>query len=147
VLPDGAVRHGTKRIEITDVRVVDHAGRRLEEVEAGRPLIVEIDFRSNERAEDAIFVVSAHAEGAGTPSLDLNTIDSGSYLGPLAESGTVALSLDRVDLVGGRYFIDVGVYRSDWSEPYDYIWKARRLEVSGDGPHASSIPPHRWSLR
>jgi hypothetical protein len=106
---------------------------------------VEIDFVTKEVSE-AIFVVSAHAAGESSPVLDLNTLDNGTHLGLLQKSGTVILSLDSLNLENGPYFIDVGVYRTDWGEPFDYIWQALSVEVVG---HRRRISPrtHQWSLR
>ncbi|MEZ4586202.1 MAG: hypothetical protein R2909_07365 [Gemmatimonadales bacterium] len=63
---------------------------------------------------------------------------------PLAGTGVVSCQIERVDLSAGRYFVDVGVYASDWSRAYDYHAKAYPLLVRGGAPSAVLNPPQHW---
>jgi lipopolysaccharide transport system ATP-binding protein len=143
---DGKVRFGSGEVEIATIRVLDASGEETGVVVAGRPVAVEIDFLVKVAVDEAIFVVSGHAERDGTRCFDFNTESDGHRVGPLREAGTVRLSLDRLDLAGGRYSLDVGVYESTWVRPYDYRWQAVSIEVSGQDVPGPLGPPHRWSL-
>jgi len=145
-LADGKVRIGSGEVEIAAIRVLDASGRETVAVVAGRPVAVEIDFVVKQPVDQAIFVVSAHAERDGTRCFDLNTESDGHPVGPLQKDGTLRLTLDRLDLAGGAYLLDVGVYESTWVRPYDYRWQAVSIEVCGDDVPGPLGPPHRWSL-
>ena len=68
-------------------------------------------------------------------------------LGRVADSVTVELQLERLDLLPGEYLIDVGAYRSDWAYAFDYHWQAYPLRVlGGTGEKGVFRPPHRWEV-
>lgn len=143
---DGSVRMGSGEVEIVGVRLLDAAGRRGERVVAGQGMTVEIEYLAHEPVPGAIFGVSAHTEGSGERCFDLSTAADGQTVGPLSGSGRVCLHLDRLDLVGGDYRLDVGVYEAGWDRPYDYRWHAYPFEVVGAPVPGPLGPPHRWSV-
>lgn len=143
----GGQRQGSGVVEILGVRLLDARGVETGVIAPGGPLTVEIGFVAHQEVPDAIFGVSAHAERDGVRCFDLNTGEQGP-VGRLSGRGTIQLSLERLDLTGGHYKLDVGIFGSDWESTYDYLWQAFPLEVSG---HAHGVavlqPPHRWRLR
>jgi lipopolysaccharide transport system ATP-binding protein len=63
----------------------------------------------------------------------------------LQGQGLISLRLDRLDLVGGRYFLDVGVYEQNWEYAYDYHWHVYAFTVdSPPGQKGIITPPHSW---
>jgi lipopolysaccharide transport system ATP-binding protein len=146
--PDSSseIRFGNREVEILAVRVLDHRGKETKHITPGTSLTVEIDFDPHNGVPDAIFGVSAHAEGNPTRCFDVSTMADGHRIGPLHEPGTVRLYLDRLDLTGGLYHLDVGVYERSWSHPYDYMWEAVPLTVSGRESPAVLDPPRKWTV-
>jgi hypothetical protein len=77
--------------------------------------------------------------------------DVDSELSPLSVtavhgSGRVSVYLERLDLNGGRYAIDVGCYAQDWTYAYDYRPSVCALAVRGEsGREAVLNVPHRWA--
>ena len=60
-------------------------------------------------------------------------------------AGSVALTFDRLDLNGGEYHIDVGVYRHDWAYAYDYHWRVYPLTILAATEVKGAVnPPHAW---
>ena len=143
---DGTIRMGTGEVEITAVRLLGRSGRRVGAVPTGAPLTVEIDYGARRRVPNAIFGVSCH-DAAGNRCLDVSTAADGVDVGALRDRGTVGLHLDRLDLPGGEYSVDVGVYEAEWDRVYDYRWRALPLEVRGPSGEGLLQPPRRWSLR
>ena len=144
--PDGR-RQGSGEVEILGVRLLDARGDDTRMIAPGGPLTVEIGFVAHQEVPDAIFAVSAHAERDGVRCFDLNTGEQGS-VGRLSGRGTIQLNLERLDLAGGRYKLDVGIFGSDWENTYDYLWQAFPLEVTGHAHEVAVLrPPHRWSMR
>jgi lipopolysaccharide transport system ATP-binding protein len=142
---EGKLRVGSREVEIVAIRLLDARGKETGVVATGRRLTVEVDFLAKESVDDAIFVVSAHEAGGGL-CFDLNTESDGLHVGPLRGSGTVRLALERLDLAGGHYLLDVGVYEGRWAHPYDYHWQAVSLEVRGPTDPGPLGPPRRWSI-
>jgi lipopolysaccharide transport system ATP-binding protein len=145
--PDAAgLRLGSRAVEITAVRVVT-TGPASNTLHSGDGLAVEVDYHAHRPVEGAIFVVSAHAATGGARCFDLNTEADGRPLDRLEGTGTLRLALDRVDLAGGAYQLDVGVYAASWAETYDYLWAAAPFEVLGGGEAGLLQPPRTWELR
>ena len=142
----GGQRLGTGEVEITNVRLLDAAGNETDQIPSGGSLTVEMDFVAHEDVPDAIFGVSAHSQKDGLRCFDVSTQSDGHVIGPLQGKGTARLHVDRLDLSGGMYNIDVGVYEAGWDRPYDYHWQAFPLEVVAMESPAVLHPPHRWSL-
>jgi lipopolysaccharide transport system ATP-binding protein len=68
-------------------------------------------------------------------------------LGDVDSERLVTLVLDRLDLVPGDYFVDVGVYEGDWRYAYDFHWHVYPLTVLGDSSDGGVFrPPHRWRI-
>jgi lipopolysaccharide transport system ATP-binding protein len=145
--PHGGQRHGTGEVEITSVRLVNRHGRETKAISPGSALTVEIDYVAHQQVADAIFGVSAHTERDGVRCFDITTKADGHVVGPLRGAGTVRLHLERLDLTGGCYHLDVGVYEANWDRPYDYLWRAFPLEVTASNGSGFLGPPHRWSLK
>lgn len=60
--------------------------------------------------------------------------------------GEIALTIDRLDLAGGQYFISVGAFAPDWSKTYDYHWKRYPFSIHWTPPEDSLLtPPLRWT--
>lgn len=142
---EGRFRIGSGDVEIIGIRVVDGTGKETGVVTTGRPVALELDFVAKRVVDDAIFVVSAHALD-GTRCFDLNTESDGIRIGPLRGAGTLKLKLERLDLAGGRYLLDVGVFHGSWDHPYDYRWQAVSLVVDGASTTGPLGPPHEWHI-
>jgi lipopolysaccharide transport system ATP-binding protein len=142
----GGRRHGSGEVEIVTVRLLDGAGEEVRAIASGGALTVEIEFIAHEEISNAIFGVSAHAERDGIRCFDLHT-GTQAPVGRLRGPGMIRLYLERLDLTGGRYKLDVGVYDSQWVRTYDYLWQAFPLDVAGFGNDVAILePPHRWSM-
>jgi hypothetical protein len=142
----GGQRLGTGEVEVVDVRLLNGSGAETEWIASGSSLTVEIDYVAHERVPDAIFGISAHSQKDGVRCFDVSTQSDGHVVGALDGKGTARLHVDRLDLAGGLYHIDVGVYEANWDRPYDYHWQAYPLEVVAAESPAVMAPPHRWSL-
>lgn len=134
-------RFGSLEAEISDVRLLPTST-----LESGNELSVEIDYHSHSIFENAIFSVSITQE-SGELCLDVNTLEMDIPNVRLQPQGTLRLIIGRVDLSGGRYFVDVGMYEQDWSYAYDYHWHVYPLTVSSQRSSKGILqPPMRWEI-
>src|SRR5680860_22719 len=144
----GGRRHGSGEVEILEVRLLDSRGKETDLIAPGGPLTVEIEFVAHQEVLGAIFVVSDHGDRDGIRCFDLHTGEQGGPVGRLHGPGIVRLHLDRLDLTGGRYRLDVGIFESSWERAYDYLWQAFPVQVSGQADEVAVLrPPHRWSMQ
>lgn len=134
-------RFGSLEAEITNVRLLPKAA-----LKPGEGLNIEIDYKSSNVLDSAIFGVTIAQEN-DHPYLDVNTLDMGIPLVELQGEGTIRLSIDRLDLRGGHYFINVGMYKQDWSYAYDYHWHVYEFSIDSSTASKGVLqPPMRWEV-
>jgi lipopolysaccharide transport system ATP-binding protein len=133
-------RFGSLEIEITDVKLLPSS-----ELNNGDSLCVQIDYRSPQPIQSPIFNVSISRED-GQICLDVNT-ETMELSVPLQGQGQIQLKLERLDLSRGQYFINVGVFKQDWTYAYDYHWHVYPLLIhSIIKENGILCPPHRWEI-
>jgi lipopolysaccharide transport system ATP-binding protein len=124
-------RYGSQEVTIEDVQVgADGSG----DVDPGETLDIAFTLRSAERhAAVAVSLAIQRPEGE-IVVVDINTEADEITVGPVGpgEERRVVVSLDDVELAPGTYFVDIGVFPTDWKHSYDYHWRAHRLRVRGD---------------
>lgn len=140
-------RFGSLEVEITEVRFLDGEGQTVSAVKQGNPLLVDLAYRINEAngtIAAPIFGIKV-SRPDGTVCFDINTATRGVTVPVRGRSGCLRLFLDRIDLVAGEYYVDVGVYESTWAYAYDYHWKAYWITVLGASEGRGVLyPSARW---
>lgn len=139
-------RFGSLDMEIVGVRLLDQRDREVAELRSGDALRVCIEYRAPRPVEAPIFGVTLSAEREQL-CCDVSTASAGLTLPTLQGEGRISLYFERLDLNGGRYLLDVGVYARDWGYAYDYHWHAYALEVRPTGTTKGMLcVPHHWGL-
>ena len=130
-------RFGSMEIEITDVRLGSS------EINSGEPLRVEIEYQLDKPVNAPIFSVTISRED-GQICLDTNTASAALPL--ISADGKITLHLERLDLSGGHYFVDVGVYEQNWAYAYDYHWHVYPLLIRSATGKGILCTPSRWEM-
>jgi len=112
-------RFGSLELEIVSVRLLDLEGLPLTELESGAALCVEIEYLAPQSIDAPIFSVTISRED-GVTCYDTSTAAAGLSLPAIQGQGQLTLHLERLDLSGGQYYVDVGVCERDWTYAYDY---------------------------
>lgn len=138
-------RFGSLEVEIADVRVDGPNGNRVQELRIGDPLRIEIDYTAHVVAEAPIFSVTISKEDGDIccemvfDKNRFNLVDS-------RRQGLIILDIERLDLISGNYFVDVGVYEKNWEYAYDYHWHVYPIRIAQNASHKGILhPPHKWS--
>ncbi|MBE9127584.1 MULTISPECIES: ABC transporter ATP-binding protein [unclassified Coleofasciculus] len=134
-------RFGSLEVEIADVRLLP-----VSEIKSGDSLCVEIEYLSPQPIDSPIFSVAISRED-GQICFDTNTEVMSVSLPLIQGEGQVKLHLERLDLNGGKYFIDVGIYEPTWAYAYDYHWHVYPLEIQSPvNKNGILSPPLRWEI-
>ena len=134
-------RFGSMEMEIADV--ILHPASKLG---CGEPLGIEICYECKSALKSPIFSVSI-TRPDGTVCFDTNTQSARVPITQLDGTGRIRLNIDRLDLAPGAYFVNVGVFDSDWSHAYDFHWHVYQLHVEGGSAHKGILaPPCRWAM-
>ena len=137
-------RFGSLEMEIIDVTLLDANGQIAGELQSGEPLSVQITYRAPNPISSPIFGVTISRED-GFVCYDTNTESAGIVTPLLNGIGKVSLMFDRLDLIKGKYFLDVGVYEQTWAYAYDYHWHVYPLQITAArGDKGIIHPPHHW---
>jgi lipopolysaccharide transport system ATP-binding protein len=140
----GENRFGSQEVVIEGVTVRGHAAGM---VRTGHPLDVTLALAVRDEAvPDPIVGVAVRRAADETIVLDTTSDGQDLGRGRGRRRFEVQLTIDRVDLAGGEYLLDVGAYEPGWDRAYDFHYAAYPLTVEGPpGGKGVVVPPARWS--
>lgn len=139
-------RFGSQEMKIEAVSMCNSHGDVIRYLDSGEALTIAIDYSAPEPITAPIFGVTISRED-GLVCWDGSTHGKLLPARDLQGRGRVVLSIDRLDLAAGDYYIDVGIHHQDWAYAYDYHWHVYSLEI---GAHTAQkgllLPPHTWKF-
>ena len=139
-------RFGSLELEIVAVRLLNGEGFPIAALNSGDSLQIEIEYLAPQPTAP-IFGITITRED-GLTCYDTSTALADLFLPLLQGRGKVALSLERLDLSSGQYYIDVGVYERNWAYAYDYHWRAYSLLIKPNKSEKGILcPPYRWEYK
>ncbi|HEU4325550.1 MAG TPA: ABC transporter ATP-binding protein [Roseiflexaceae bacterium] len=139
-------RFGSLEVTIGAVELLDASGHTTATLSAGEALRVVITCAAPQPVEGAILGVSL-SRADGQICYDTSTAAAGVALPPIDGEARVTLLIERLDLAGGDYYVDVGIYARDWAYAYDYHWHAYPLNIcSGPAGKGLLCPPQQWQI-
>ena len=138
-------RFGSLEMEITKVELLGPNGV-TSGIDSGDPLQVRIHYQAPQPIPQPIFGVTISDE-TDTICYETSTAAANVPMPVLQGSGQITLQLERLDLAGGLYYCDVGIYESNWTHAYDYHWHVYTVTVREKSKQKGLLrPPHRWIL-
>jgi lipopolysaccharide transport system ATP-binding protein len=139
-------RFGTQEMEITAVSLHDGANLLVNGLPSGASLWIQIEYHAPKPIPSPIFGVSI-SRSDGLICYDTATSSSDLMLPTLLGIGSISLYVERLDLTGGDYFVNVGVYEQHWDQTYDYHWQVYPLKIHAVRSDRSILhPPQHWTI-
>lgn len=134
-------RFGSFEAEITNVQF-----QPADTLNSGDPLIIEIQYVAHQVIQNPIFGINLT-----TPKGDIcfttNTLVQGVHISVIEGFGSIQLHLDRLDLGGGDYFVEPGIYQSNWEYAYDFHWHVYTIRIDAPTPEPTLLlPPLKWII-
>jgi lipopolysaccharide transport system ATP-binding protein len=142
-------RFGSQEATIEHVALYDGMGRPVTELSSGAPLEVSFVVRTSPGRPVSAPIVGMTISRAsdGTICYDTDTASEAVLVHEIDGACRFSLTFERLDLIPGDYFLDLGVYESDWRHAYDYHWHVYGLRVIGPSADRGVFrPPHRWEV-
>ena len=141
--PRDAIGH--KIVEICGARLLDAIGRPITMIESGGALTLEIDYRASRPVGLLNFQVQLYRDD-GLHCFDLCTQTSITSLADVFGEGRMRLHVDRLDLNGGLYYLDVCAFEHDGLSRYDSRGRIAAFRVRRTATTFGILrPPHRWA--
>jgi lipopolysaccharide transport system ATP-binding protein len=135
--PERGIRTGTQEATIGDVRLRTGGGQPAERLATGEALVVELDYTLGPGVTDVALSLGIFSDGL--KCFEVNLPSATAVFGPLPERGRLCCRLGDLPLVGGRYFVNVGLYPPGWDYIYDHHWQMHVLDVTGNGAAAGEV--------
>jgi lipopolysaccharide transport system ATP-binding protein len=121
-------RFGSFEVEIRDVCFRNSKGIPVQQINSGDALQVEITYTTSRLTASPIFDISIVNQDKVT-CFKTDTATAGVTLPSIDGTGSLLLHIERLDLAGEDYYIDVGAYEHEWAYAYDYQRRAYMLTV------------------
>ncbi len=131
-------RLGTQEVTISDVKVYNSLGEITDLLNTGDAMTIELAYNLNKPVPDFAMSLGIHSE-TDVKCFEILIESFISTLGSLSESGRMKCHIPDLPLLPGRYYINIGLYPSDWGYTYDYHWQMHPLEIIGRNGNSSDI--------
>ncbi len=121
-------RRGTQEARITAVRLYSGDGTETNLVLSGDSLVVELDISMMPPVEDVACTVGIFSDAqircfeTAIPSLQAISSSASAHQ-------TLRCEMKSLPLLGGCYFINVGLYPKDWAYQYDFHWQMHSFQI------------------
>jgi lipopolysaccharide transport system ATP-binding protein len=125
-------RQGTQEASIETVRLANGRGETVAGMQSGDSLTVELEYRLARPLHDLILSLAIHNE-AHVKCFETIIPSVRAAFGPLGERGRLVCRFPTLPLIAGRYYIDPGLYPTDWGYVYDYHWQMHNVTIVDEG--------------
>lgn len=136
---------GTREAEFAEVRLLDGEGREASRFETGQPMTVEIRYCAHHRIERPVFGFSIKT-GNGMYVFGSNTQNASCPIPTLEGEGVVRLTLERLPLMTGNFFLSLSIHSWDHAEQYHRREDWYPFAVQNKTPDEGLfVLPSRWT--
>jgi ABC-type polysaccharide/polyol phosphate transport system ATPase subunit len=138
-------RWGSRDVEITRVRILDHRGRERRVFVPGETVTVVLSVKAAEPVKDFEFGLGLFS-AEGVHVYGTNTAIESFAPRRIEGEGEVRLALEDLRLVEGSYLVDVAAHRRDGT-PHDYHRGLYSIQIKSVVKDVGLYrPAHRWSF-
>jgi lipopolysaccharide transport system ATP-binding protein len=144
-------RYGTQEVTITAVRFIDGDDRITDHIFSGSPLTVELEYVRTNTVSDMACTLGVFNEN-NTKCFEAYDPSIREIFGQLPERASIRCRLPELPLLPGRYYINVGLFPTDWSFVYDHHNGMHFLHVMNESEMPVNVSgvvmvrPH-WTVR
>jgi lipopolysaccharide transport system ATP-binding protein len=145
-------RKGTQEATISAVHIYDMDGRVTSTVRSGEGLVVELEIRLVPPVRDAACTVGIFSD-AGVKCFESGIPSVQAIFGSSSAHQTIRCEMKTLPLYAGSYFINVGLYPTDWAYEYDFHCEMYSLHIGSNDRTTGSYSTGmvavdaRWDLK
>ena len=107
-----SIRIGNKKIQFTDVKLMDTDGKEKTVFKSGEPFVVQMDYKSGEKDLAGNFGIGIFRDD-GVHVYGTNTLIEHDSLVPIRMEGRVVVTVTDNCLLPARYMLDVAIHSKD----------------------------------
>src|SRR5262249_17428865 len=134
-------RQGTQEATITTVTLRNDQGQQIEMMPSGAALTVELEYQLSRPIADMIVSLGVFSE-AHIKCFEEIIPSVNAVFGRPTERGALRCSLRELPLMPGRYYVNVGLYPTDWAYVFYYHWQLHMIDITAAAsalPNASGV--------
>ena len=121
-------RQGTQEATIATVRLCSSDGHPVETIRSGEGIMVQLEIGLAASIDDFALTVGIFSD-AHVKCFEATISSVRGTLGKVTSHSSIRCHLKHLPLLPGSYFINVGIYPTDWSYVYDFHWQMHSLNV------------------
>jgi lipopolysaccharide transport system ATP-binding protein len=121
-------RQGTQEATIATVRLYSSEGHPVETVRSGEGIIVHMEIGAMPSVDDFALTVGIFSD-AHVKCFEATISSVQKTFGKFSAQSSIRCHLKQLPLLPGSYFINIGIYPTDWSYVYDFHWQMHSLNV------------------
>lgn len=129
-------RLGTREAFIETVHFYDMTDRAVDSVQTGDSLTIELEYRLTPSVSDTAMLLGIYTE-TNLKCFETSIPSARDAFGMLSGQGMIRCRLSGLPLNPGRYYVNLGLYPTDWDYTYDYHWQMHVLHIEGRAANAS----------
>ena len=130
-------RQGTQEASICSVSLFDGNDRNTDQIHTGSALAIELEYLLQKPLLDMALLFGIFNE-TNMKCFETYIPSTREAFGRLGENGIFRCYLPELSMLPGRYYVNVGLWPTDWSYIYDYHWQMHPLTMVSE----KEIPPN-----
>jgi lipopolysaccharide transport system ATP-binding protein len=121
-------RLGTQEATISDIRLYDTNNRATNSIFSGSGITIEIEYTIIKPITDMALILGIYTE-TNVKCFETAIPSMRATFGAFDKTGILKCYLPVLPLLPGHYYLNTGIYPSDWSFVYDYHWQMHILHI------------------
>jgi lipopolysaccharide transport system ATP-binding protein len=121
-------RQGTQEASISRVSLYSMESTPVSHLLSGSGLSIEVAYEQAQPIADMTLLLGIYTD-TGVKCFETSIASLRAAFGPLSTAGQFRCQLPALPLQPGRYFVNVGLYPTDWAYVYDYHWQMHDFEI------------------
>ena len=133
-------------IKVTKIELFDYQQQPVDNlIHNGDSLIVQVNFIADALMSAPIFTIAIRRSADHQLCFNSNSTNFDLLPTHIEGQASIALTLERLDLPAGDYYVDVGIYSKDWSQTFDYQWQGYYFSIAHTNSDNGFLnPPYQW---
>lgn len=123
-----AIRRGNQKVEFTNIYMLNHERKKRKLVRTGEDIRFIIEYQCNSQGIEGTFGLGIYKDD-GIYCYGTNTDIELKKSLPLDGYGKMEIRIPRLQLLAGKYSVNIAVHSKDTIEIYDYIWNVIEFQV------------------
>ncbi len=140
-IPEKGTRVGTLEAKILSLSVCDEENVPGRAIQSGKDVAFELEYELGRPIPDMALTLGVFSE-TNVKCFESTIPSVGSALGAPRSRGVFRCQIPQVALQPGMYFVNVGLYPTNWDYVFDYHWQMHTMRVTepaGNPPGLSGV--------